>query len=64
MYLVQIIEKYKLSEDNLEEVYDMVCKHLEEVELTKITLEKLIWRKKHEKTNKEEAQIQMSEKNT
>ena len=55
MYLVQIIEKYKLSEDNLEEVYDMVCKHLEEVELTKITLEKLIWRKKHEKTNKEEA---------
>ena len=55
MYLVQIIEKYKLSEDNLEEVYDMVCKHFEEVELTKITLEKLICKKKHEKSHKEEA---------
>lgn len=55
MYLVQIIEKYKLSDENLEEVYEIVCKHFEEVELTKITLEKLILRKKLEKSYKDEA---------
>ena len=54
MYLVQIIEKYKLTDDNLEEVYEIVCKHFEEVELTKIALEKLILRKIYEKKHREE----------
>ena len=54
MYLIQIIEKYKLTDENLEEVYEIVCKHWEEVELTKITLEKLIWKKNHEKSLKKE----------
>lgn len=48
MYLMQIIEQYKLTGDNLEEVYDIVCKHLQEVELTKITLEKMILKKKYD----------------
>lgn len=48
MYLMQIIEKYKLTGNNLEEVYDIVCKHLQEVELTKITLEKMILKKRYD----------------
>ena len=59
MYLMQIIKEHKLNNENLEEVYDIVCKHFEEVELTKITLEKMIWKKKYDATQKEEmAKIQ------
>lgn len=54
MYLMQIIRQYKLNSDNLEEVYDIVCKHFEEVELTKIALERLIWRKKYDAALKKE----------
>ena len=59
MYLMQIIKEHKLNNENLEEVYDIVRKHFEEVELTKITLEKMIWKKKYDATQKEEmAKIQ------
>lgn len=46
MYIMQLIREHKLNEDNLEEVYESVCKHLEEVETTKLTLERMIQQKK------------------
>lgn len=54
MYIMKIIREHHLNDDNLEEVYEIVCKHFEEVELTKLTLEKMIWKKKYDALMKQE----------
>ena len=57
MYIMQIIREHKLNNDNLEEVYEIVCNHFNEVETTKITLERMIWQKKYDEAVKTQLEI-------
>lgn len=42
MYLMQIIWEEGLNRDNFFDVYDKVCRHYEDVKLTKLALEEMI----------------------